>query len=325
MSKLTTEQWSTLWTRETVTTLSSMFPDNYDLSVAEFWLQVLEGEHERVIDLACGNGALVWLANDALNRNSARTMISGVDVAAIDPFTTLKKDIKDYPMVEFIGGTPIEALPFDNNSVDVAISQYGLEYSDLQRSIPELGRVLKPTARMGFVLHNEQSTILKSSTRYLDQHKLILNDIRIHDLFLELDSLIGKSRDLKKISAKPKIKKTMVAINAASDRIKQIMRVVDPESEILRYCIPMFDAFSEDSVRKRVNRKKVIRQSISDLGDYIGRIEDLESAALSRDELASLVGLIEKEGFTVIENKPLEYKKSDNIGIALVADRTQGK
>jgi len=324
MSKLTSEQWSALWNRDTVTTLNMMFQDNYDLAVADFWQQLLAGDHERVIDLACGNGALVWLANDILNKNGATTMITGIDAATIDPFMTLKKDIKDFPMVNFIGNTHIEELPFDDNSVDVAISQYGLEYSDLQSSLPELGRVLKTRAKIGVIVHNDQSTIVKGSTRHLDLHKLILNDIRIHDLFLELDRLIGKSRDLNKISAKPKIRKKMIAINAASDRIKEIMRVIDPESEIKRYCIPMFDAFSEAAIRKGVNRKKVVHQSISDLDDYIGRIEDLKSAALSSEEQAFLVQLIEKEGFTIIENRTVRYKNSNNIGTALVACR-QGK
>lgn len=321
MSKLTPKDWSSLWTRDTVTTLSSMFPDNYDLTVADFWHDVLAGDHDRVIDLACGNGALAWLANDFLNKTSDSTTIYGIDAADIEPFKTLKKDSKKFPMVEFISNTPIENLPFDDSSVDVAISQYGLEYSDLQRSIPELSRVLKPSAKMGFIVHHEQSSIVKGSTRYLDQHKLILNDIRIHDLFLELDALIGKSRDWNKISSMPKIKKKMIAINAASDSIKQIMRVVDPESEIKRYCIPVFDAFTEASVRNRVNRKKIIAKSTNGLGKYINRIEDLKTAALSTKELASLITSIEKEGFTISENRPMTYKDNDNIGIALAAFR----
>lgn len=321
MSKLTSEEWSSLWTRDTVTTLSSMFPNNYDLSVADFWEEVVTGDHTRLIDLACGNGALAWLANDFLNNKRERTTIIGVDAADIDPFKTLKKDRKEFPMVEFIGNSPIEKLPFEDSSVDVAISQYGLEYSDLQRSIPELSRVLKTSGKMGFIVHNEQSSIVKGSTRYLDQHKMILNDIRIHDLFLELDALIGKSRDWNKISSMPKIKKKLIAINAASGSIKQIMRVVDPESEIKRYCIPIFDAFTEASVRNRVNRKKIIAKSIKDLGKYIDRIEDLKTSALSTKELASLVTLIENEGFTITENHPISYKDNDNIGIALVACR----
>ena len=75
MTKLTSEQWSAFWTRDTVTTLSSMFHDNYDSTVADFWEQVLTGDHDRVVDLACGNGALAWLANDFLNANSARTIM----------------------------------------------------------------------------------------------------------------------------------------------------------------------------------------------------------------------------------------------------------
>ena len=98
MSKLTSEEWSSLWTRDTVTTLSSMFPNNYDLTVADFWQEVVAGDHDRVIDLACGNGALAWLANEFLNKTSDRTTVTGIDAADIDPFKTLQKYRKDFPM-----------------------------------------------------------------------------------------------------------------------------------------------------------------------------------------------------------------------------------
>ena len=223
MSKLNPDQWSAMWTEDTVTTLPSMFEDNYDLSIADFWHKVLDRKCGQVIDLACGNGALTWLVNDFLNKEGGNTAITGIDVANIDPFKALGKEKTEFPMVRFVGNTAIEELPLDDNSADIAISQYGLEYSDLQRSIPEIGRVLKPEARLGLILHNEQSFILNGSTESLKRHKRVLEEVKMHELFIQLDRLIGKSRDLSKCMSKPKVQKKMNAINEASLKIKNIM------------------------------------------------------------------------------------------------------
>ena len=321
MSMLSAAQWSTLWSRKTITTLESLFPENYDLNIAEFWQQLLVDDCQKIVDLACGNGALSWLVSEYLEKTSAKAQVIGLDAASIDPFTTLDKDPEAYPMVKFLGDVPMEDLPFDSSSIDIAVSQYGLEYANLPQAIAEIARVLKPRSKMGFIVHNKESTVVKGSTQFLQEHKIILNEIRIHELFLQLDQLIGKNREFRKISGKPKIKKQMIAINAASDRIQKIIAVVSPESEIQRYCIPMFNAFSEVSINKGVNRKGVVQASIDGLADYINRIEDLQAAALSDNDIAGLVNLIEKEGFKVTENRVIGYKKSSNIGTALVATR----
>ena len=321
MSNLSAEKWSALWRNQTTTTLPSMFEENYDLNIADFWREVLDGNHQSIIDLACGNGALAWLANDLFSQQGQTTKVTGIDTANIDPFKVLNKDRKKFPMLDFIGNTAIEKLPFKDDSIDLAISQYGLEYSNLHESIPEISRVLKPKAKVGFILHNNESFLLKGSTISLDRHLQVLRKVKIHDLFFELDRLFGRSKDLEKIIAKPKIRKKMNAINAATLQIKDIMSDVKAGLEIERYSQSMFNAFSEESIRKGIDRKKAIHQAINHLQSYIDRIVDLKTAALSPAELGVLVNLIEKEGFTISENHPIAYKEHKNLGTAFIAHR----
>ena len=81
MSNLSAEKWSALWSNQTTTTLPSMFEENYDLNIADFWHEVLDGNHQSIIDLACGNGALAWLANDLFSQQERNTKVTGIDTA----------------------------------------------------------------------------------------------------------------------------------------------------------------------------------------------------------------------------------------------------
>ncbi|MDH3978720.1 MAG: class I SAM-dependent methyltransferase [Gammaproteobacteria bacterium] len=120
-----------MWTRPTLTAFASSFQDNYDGPILEFWESQIIGDIGHVADLACGNGALTWIANDLLNKHESKTKVTGVDYAKINPFQVLERNPKDFPQVSFIGDTGVEKLPFADGSIDLVISQYGLEYSDL--------------------------------------------------------------------------------------------------------------------------------------------------------------------------------------------------
>lgn len=157
MSNPDPQDWTPYWRRPTLTSFGDIFPNNYDGSILEFWQRQLTGQLQHVVDVACGNGALTWIANSILNRDGNRTRVTGVDFADIDPFAALKRKPGRYPQVRFIGNTPAEQLPFADASVDLLISQYGIEYSDLSRSVPEAARVLVPGASP--VLHSARQGI----------------------------------------------------------------------------------------------------------------------------------------------------------------------
>ena len=165
MKKLDAKIWSHSWQSPRLTSFGADLPNNYDGAFLEFWKQQLQGKFSHVVDLACGNGALTWISDDILNSGDRKTAITGVDFASISPFRALGRQEKDYPEVRFIGNSPIEKLPFEDNSVDLVVSQYGLEYSNLDKSIPEIGRVLTSSGKMSFILHDRDGVIVRDATK----------------------------------------------------------------------------------------------------------------------------------------------------------------
>lgn len=61
---------------------------------------------------------------------------------------------------ELLSETNMEALPFVDESLGAAVSQFGYEYSQTDRTAEEMARVLVPGARFCFVVHHADSAIV---------------------------------------------------------------------------------------------------------------------------------------------------------------------
>jgi len=103
----------------------------------------------QVIDLGCGAGIVGRIM---LNyRNDLR--VTGVDFAGVP--TPELANLTIHPWVN------MESLPFDDGSFDAAISLFGIEYGNLDKTARELGRVLKPGARFSFLVHHVEGEIVR--------------------------------------------------------------------------------------------------------------------------------------------------------------------
>jgi ubiquinone/menaquinone biosynthesis C-methylase UbiE len=323
MSKLSPQDWDAYWNTAVITSVEESFPDNYDLEILDYWQKVLTSDLKHVIDLACGNGALVWIADQTLNKTGAKARITGVDIANITPFKTLRKDPANFPNIRFIGNTSMDQLPFNDNSIDMAISQWGLEYSDLTKTIPELGRVLKPQAKMAFICHHESSYILQDSRLKEKKFNILLNHGDIHKSYLALNDLYNSHKTVNAVKSDPTYSRITGEINRILLEIRYKLHATkDPSvqsaEEYLQFLAALFPSSGKS---KNLSREKDVLNGKSQLEATKARIDDLLNAALSSDDCTALIGLIENEGFTVRETGKLMYKEKINVGTALIAER----
>ncbi len=153
------DSWSRYWAGGALHSCATSFAGNYDDAIGTFWRGVcspLRGS-ERVLDVATGNGALPRLLIDALAAAARLPAIDAVDLADIDPVWARELTPEIAQRVHFHPRVAVESLPFADASFDLVISQYGLEYSDLARSVGEVARVLKPGGVVALVLHHRES------------------------------------------------------------------------------------------------------------------------------------------------------------------------
>jgi SAM-dependent methyltransferase len=320
MKKISAEKWSQLWNDSSW--VNSFGVENYKSTVLAFWTEQLGGVTGTVIDMGCGNGGISWLANEILNSEENRTIITGIDYADIQPFSRLNLTAAEYPMLNFLGNTPMEELPFNDGTIDMAISQYGFEYANPVKAAQELSRVLKNNSRFCFIMHGKDSTILKKAAANITQYKIILNDIKLHDRFLHLDDLISRSNNFQELKATPEFISTSAKINGSIRILKQIEKTVEYKPAIHNYLQSMAAAFSEKAIINSTHdRRLVVLKATQSFRDYLSRIDDLHNAALSLEELDNLENLFRDEGFKTLSKEVFKYKDSNNHGYVLSAVR----
>ena len=154
---------------------------NYDPRIADGWRSYFASQPAGtpVLDLCTGNGAVPLIALEISESLGKHFAITGVDRAAIDPaqFAVTRSD--RLKQVEFRGHVDAEQLPFTDASFGAVTSQYGIEYSDLGRSLPEAVRVLAPGGGLRFCMHAAEGTVAESTRAQLADADFILDEVAL--------------------------------------------------------------------------------------------------------------------------------------------------
>ena len=325
MQKLDSNSWSSTWRHPAETSMGEICPNGYDGPFREFWKQQLEFSCNNIVDLACGNGALTWLCNDLLNAEATVTDITGVDFADISPFEVLDRNPQDFPAVHFIGNTRLEHLPLATASIDLAVSQYGLEYSNLDKSIPEIARILTPQGRMAFILHDRDGFLVRGATKPLQNYKMILQDVPAHEIILRLASLCrAKHASHENPTLTPEYQGLLAELDETSRVFTSLYEENPDIKPMLVYKEKLNRAFQEACKAGQgepFDLEAFIADAREALQQNIDRVEDLSSAALDNPGRRQLVAMIEQHGFEVTQMQTIRYKQNEVWGTALAASR----
>lgn len=156
--------WSNYWASGALHSCIGSFEGNYAGEVVEAWLSVLAAlpEGARVLDIASGNGALPKLFIEQAPAGKLAS-VTGVDLAQIRPDWVAKLSPEAKARVSFQGGIKAESLPFEDDGFDLVTSQFGIEYTELPRSLAEAARVLKAGGTLALVLHDPQSLMCRNA------------------------------------------------------------------------------------------------------------------------------------------------------------------
>ncbi|MDG1254962.1 MAG: class I SAM-dependent methyltransferase [Glaciecola sp.] len=120
-----------------------------------------------IVDLGAGNGALSHLYSKHENSSLCKSW-QNVDYAHITAPTL-------HPWITHTQAD-MHALPFADNSIDIVVSMYGVEYSDLSCTLAEVARVLKPNGQCVLVMHHSESIITKQSIITLEVINSLLQE-----------------------------------------------------------------------------------------------------------------------------------------------------
>lgn len=326
------QEWNSFWKENNITSFVDRFSKGYDGEIREFWQQNLrQGEKfDKIIDLGCGNGAITWLCNEILNRKETKqtSEITGIDSANINPFEALNKDPFDFPEVKFIGNTEIEKLPFRDGEIDLAISQWGIEYSNFNSTIKELARVLKNDSRIMLVCHTENSSIINITHKTLESLYFIIEE-ELHAKLLLLNKKVikygNKVKSLQNNESRTAVEETQLCV-------KKILSTLESKNnggaKHAQELVVSITRQVNNAIKQGVDCGQIIRQNHSAMEKAILRLEHLIEASLTKKRIVELEKALISEGFalTLIThiNQASGEGKSKNmgiIGIAFIAER----
>lgn len=176
--------WDRFWSYDRLSSFGTgAGAGNYGEPIAAGWRTFFQAlpEGARVLDIATGNGAIAVMAVES--RKDLR--VTGTDLASIRPQAFVSRDKAKLGKIRFLSKTPAEQLPLAEGSFDAIVSQYGIEYSDMERSVPEAVRVLAPGGRLRFACHAAEGSVVAKTKQAIVDADFLLDEV----------GLIGRAGD----------------------------------------------------------------------------------------------------------------------------------
>ena len=172
----TSAAWDLFWSYDRLSSFGTgSGAGNYGAAIAGGWRDFFAAlpAGARVLDLCTGNGAIAVMAVE----HGERLRVTGADLAAVRPAAFVSRSKRALGKVRFLAKTPAEQLPLADMSVDAVVSQYGIEYSDMARSLPEAMRVLAPGGRLRFAMHAAQGSVAAKTRQALGDADFVLDEL----------------------------------------------------------------------------------------------------------------------------------------------------
>lgn len=266
---------------------------NYTGEAAQGWRRFFARVPEggSVLDIATGNGAIPVLAVEA----KRKLKVTGSDLADIAPdrFVTTSDALRQ---VTFRGRTNAELLPFDNSTFDAVTSQFGIEYSDMTKSLPEAMRVLKSGGRLRLAMHAKEGAVVRDTARSLADADFLLESAQLIPLaVLSLSSLVAweKGEGLKE-----KAQSDHAQFREALDAVAQYERQAMDRQMLASVRSDLIEAFNTHRQKDLAEQIAGFQELASQVQDHRERQRALVRAAVARDEVEGFAARLAEAGFT---------------------------
>lgn len=237
-----------------------------------------------IVDIASGNGALAISAVAFSELNDKNFTVYACDIADVKPEALFQSEpdiLAKLKKVQFYPATAIENLPFENNSIDLIISQFGFEYANQMEAVAECNRVLKPDGCFNALIHHADSFISKDSEAGLAFYKHCLSEAgfltQVEQLFILAESCwlkgISPATDVDYVAQNKMLFKSATDLKVKYSSTAAAFWCDD----LLRRLAPVLANPGPDSLTSFLSfRHSVVL--------YIARLEDQANATWSQDD-----------------------------------------
>lgn len=319
--------WSRYWRHGALHSLPDDFDGNYAGTIRAFWLRQFEtlASDQRVLDIGTGNGALPQLVCQACA--GATPHVDAIDLAEISPDWVASRPGACRDSLHFHSGVSAEALPFPDRSFDLATSQYGIEYCDTARTVPELARVLKPGGRVALLLHHHDSRLAEVAREELRLADWLLQEGGFLDC---LEAIIPRVAQAASAEGRERLRADPSANRAREDfnRAMQALATTAAASpfpdlleEVRAFSAQALNALQGESASSDIlSRCHEYRESLQDARL---RYAELCECAMDEATVASFARRLADSGLVAIRYAPISHDNGMLMGWTLVASAAE--
>ncbi|MBD3648133.1 MAG: class I SAM-dependent methyltransferase, partial [Pseudomonadales bacterium] len=286
-------------------------------AVAEWWRSNLKEipADAVILEAGCGNCSML---PDMIRSNTGRRYI-GVDLASISPSKVAEELLANHAVeLTLHAETSVEQIPEPDESVNVYVSVFGVEYSDLGRSLPEAFRILRPEGCFRALLHHDESVVTTMSRRALAE----FNEEDITHV-IEALSTISKEREkalsLSELKANPKAEKRRKRINSLAEKD---LSNTDPDTanatmfEVMNDALKFFRMMNEN----RKARDQFITSLEEEHRASHERFRQMVSVAMNHAEIEDVESLLDQAGFRNVRSNII-HNNDDILAWELCAEK----
>ena len=286
--------WSVFWRQGHSTTFGDWFKQGYDGAVADWWQSILQESRSglAVVEVACGNCSLL----PAMANSGVTGKYIGVDIAQVSPSEVAKTAVSGSD-IELVlhPETGAERIPEPDGSADLVASVYGIEYSDLNRSVPEAARILKPGGRFCALVHHDDSIVTTMSRRAISE----FNSDELGEA-IEALAAISSERDrvsnLAELKYSQKAEKGRIKINALAEKYLSDTNPATANATMFEFMTQALKFFKMMGASSR-QRSDFITSLEAEHRASHERFQQMISVALDADGVEALEKTMKNAGF----------------------------
>lgn len=282
--------WGEFWAADRA---ASCVPENLQTAqlISALWIKRFSSlpSGARILDVATGNGIVLAHAARAAADTSRHFALTGIDLAPIDPIRHLSRPDPLLKAVSFRGNTSAERLPFQSDTFDCVVSQYGIEYADLGLALAEAGRVLRLGGELLWLAHCDQSEIVLQNVVQKAEIDWLLDERGPYSAMRDfIDALTRPAR-----------------IDAATARLREVLlaaeafcRAHPPAKVITQVCSEFVVVARRPSAYRHADLVRMLDEGERRLRSHRVRMTDLGRAALDASRLGEVRDLLAKGPWT---------------------------
>jgi len=287
--------WSLFWRQGHSTTFGDYFKQGYAGAVADWWQSKLFTlpANPVVLEVGCGNCSLL----PAMIKSGVKGRYVGVDLARVQLSAVSEQGLPESGIeVTLHSETPAENVPEPDDSIGIVASVFGIEYSDLNQSLPEVLRLLKPGGQFCALLHHADSVVTSMSRRAISEYNSYdLN--RVIDALHTISTERDKTPSIAELRSNPKAEESRNLINQMAEKYLRDTDLKTANATMFEFMTAALKFFKLMGA-PALDRREFISSLAEEHKASHERFKQMVSVAFDNSAIENLLAKLRDLGFT---------------------------